>query len=224
MKSVHFIPALFVAIMLFSSCKHELPSFTAVDQQTDVVCFESDVLPLFQSYCAKSGCHDDRGRDGYRLNNYANIVSRGIRPGDANNSKIYEVLWETGEDAMPPSGNPQLTEGQKILIRRWINQGANNTTGCGDVCDPLSFTYSANIQPMIENSCLGCHGGADPQGGIDLSSYNLLKTYVTNNPARFMGSIRHSSGYSAMPQGADQLSECKIIQLQNWINAGAPNN
>lgn len=216
------VASLFITALLFS-CKHDMPSYAEADRLSPVVCFESDVLPIFQSYCAKSGCHDNRGADGYRLNSYSNIVSKGVRPGDANNSEIYEVLFESGDSRMPPSGNPDLTSEQKILIRRWLNQGANNTTNCSIICDPTSFKYSTDIRPIMTGYCVGCHD-ANSTPRVDLSNYNSIKNYLTNNPGNFENYINGVTGFALMPYNGNKLSDCNIQKIQNWINAGAPNN
>ena len=38
------------------------------------------------------------------MDSYSSIVKKGISPGDADESKLYKVLFETGEDRMPPDG------------------------------------------------------------------------------------------------------------------------
>lgn len=184
------------------------------------VCFESSVLPIFVSSCARSGCHDARsGREGYVLDTYANITRRGITPGNASNSKLYKVLFESGEDRMPPDGS--LTQAQKDSIKLWINQGAKNTTNCSCFCDTTQFTYSASIKLILQNACVGCHKSGSLGGGINLSSYADVKTQVDNG--RLLGSILHTSGYTAMPQGGT-LPECEITKIEKWVTGGAPNN
>ncbi len=184
------------------------------------VCFESNVLPIFVSSCARSGCHDaSRHEGGYRLDNYANIVGKGISPGSATNSKLYKVLFGSGEDIMPPDA--PLTQAQKDSIKAWINQGAKNTVNCNCSCDSTKFTYGAIIQPLVSNQCVGCHKPGSLGGNIDLSSYSLVKTQVNNG--KFLGTIAHAAGYSPMPKGS-KLSDCQIKQITSWITAGAPNN
>jgi hypothetical protein len=120
------------------------------------VCFESSVLPIFISSCARSGCHDAITKEeGYVLDNYNNIVRKGIVPGNANESKLYKVLFAGGDDRMPPDA--PLSQAQKDSIAAWINQGAKNTVNCNCSCDPTKFTYAAIIQPIMANQCVGCH-------------------------------------------------------------------
>lgn len=184
------------------------------------VCFESSVLPIFLSSCAKSGCHDAASREeGYVLDSYASIIRKGLTPGNANGSKIYKVLFETGEDLMPP-GAP-LTKAQKDSIAAWINQGAKNTVNCNCSCDATKYTYAAVILPILSNTCVGCHKAGSLGGNIDLSNYTNVKVQATNG--KLVGSITHSTGFSAMPVGG-KLQDCQINQIKSWVAAGALNN
>jgi len=221
---------IFTLIMIVGSCMHDPfidPSSlnngevsTPGCTTSGTVCFESSVLPIFISSCARSGCHDATTREeGYVLDSYANIIKKGIKPGDANDSKIYEVLFESGDDAMPPDG--PLTKAQKDSIAAWINQGAKNTTNCNCSCDPTQFTYAAIIQPIINNQCVGCHKPGSLSGNVDLSTYSGVKVQASNG--KLVGSVSHTVGYAAMPKGA-KLSDCQIIQIKNWVDAGALNN
>jgi len=56
------------------------------------ICFERDVLPIFQSSCAMSGCHDaGTAKHGYVFNSYSGIM-RAITPGNLGESDIYEMI------------------------------------------------------------------------------------------------------------------------------------
>jgi cytochrome c553 len=187
------------------------------------VCFQSDILPLLQSNCAKSGCHDATTHNkNIILDSYANIVQRDLIPGNADASKIYRVLFETGKDKMPPLPNTDLTTEQKALIGKWINEGAKNTVNCASTCDTTQFKFAANINPLLNTYCTGCHSGAVPSGNIDLSNYNNVKLQVTSG--RLAGAVTHTAGYAAMPKDAGKLSDCQITQIKKWIAAGALNN
>lgn len=213
---------------LLMSCKHEATGEIALDRAANPVCFEDDVLPIYQSYCAKSGCHNTAShQEGYVFASYDNITSQGITPGNAGTSLVYTVLNATGDSRMPPADNPSLSDEQKVLIRRWINQGAANTTGCGASCDSSSssLTYNADIKPILAKYCTGCHGGAAPQGDFVLDTYTSVKEFVDGDPETFMGTINQEPGYIAMPKTpAAKLSDCNIAKIRKWIEAGAPEN
>lgn len=188
------------------------------------VCFERDVLPIFQSNCTQSGCHNSADREsGYDLTTYSSIVSRGIKPGDYKGSEIYKVMvFPFGEGAMPQSPYARLTDEQIATIALWIEEGAENTTCADSTCNTTNVTFSASVKPILQTYCNGCHGGSSPLGNVDYNTYNGVKATVTNG--KLLGSIQHLSGFSPMPQNANKLSACNLGIIKAWIDSGAPNN
>ena len=227
-KTYHIVTALIIALTIINACKHEIPepaagSPTPIPGGANEVCFQNQILPIFQSNCAKSGCHDAASQNkGYVFDNYVNIIKKGISPGNATNSDVYKVLFETGSKKMPRPPNPDLTPEQKALLGRWINEGAKNTINCGSLCDTTKFKYSADISVLINTYCLGCHAGIAPSGSINLSTYSGVFTVAASG--RLVGAVSHAPSYSPMPKNAAKLSVCQITQIRKWVNSGAPNN
>ena len=90
---------------------------------SDTVCFNTEVLPLYVSYCASSGCHDVTShREGVITTSYGYIMN-GIRPKNVNGSPYYTIIG----NGMPPRSHAQLTNTQVAVIKKWIDQGALNT-------------------------------------------------------------------------------------------------
>jgi hypothetical protein len=223
-----WVIVLVVVLAVVGSCIHEPfiypeePGDNTVPGcvDDDLVCFESSVLPIFLSSCAREGCHDSQTREaGYLLDTYNNIMKKGIRPGSANESEVYKVLFESGEDRMPPDA--PLSQAQKDSIKVWINQGAKNTVDCNCFCDTTAYTYAAIIKPILLNSCVGCHKPGSLGGNIDLSTYANVKVQADNG--KLLGSVTHTIGYSPMPQGG-KLPDCEITQIKKWVEAGALDN
>ncbi len=193
----------------------------------DTVYFETDILPILVSNCAMSGCHNTASHeDGVILDNYQNVVNTGeISPFSPGNSNLYEAITETDpEDKMPPPPNASLTQAQIQLIAKWINQGAQNLTcnpNYGE-CDTAAVRYSTFIKPVVDTYCKGCHSGNSPSGGINLSTYNDIKTVALNG--KLVGSISWATGFQKMPQGGNKLDDCTISKFQAWIAAGALEN
>ncbi len=211
------------------SCKHEIvnPGGNNPIDSTPIttgICFQRDILPIFVSNCAKSGCHNTQSHEGdYVLDTYGHIVYKGIKPGNGSGSKIYQTLVNSDiGDRMPQYPSPPLTSTQIAMIKQWIDEGAKNTVNCISACDPNAFTYAAVIKPIIDVNCYGCHNNSSAGGGYSFSGYSGLKVAVTNG--RLLGTINHLAGFSVMPQGGVKLSDCKIQQITEWVNAGAPNN
>ena len=117
---------LFVIVLLLTmtgivpSCTHETLTLATFD----TVCFERDVLPVFQNGCATTGCHTGQG-EAFALNTYESIIKR-ITPGSAAQSRIYQAITTTLIQPMPPGH--ALAESDRIRIRIWIEQGAKPTT------------------------------------------------------------------------------------------------
>jgi mono/diheme cytochrome c family protein len=86
-------------------------------------------------------------------------------------------------------------------------------------CDSANPTYTANIQPIINQSCIGCHGSSGASGGVSLTSYDLVKAQALKGS--LSGTMKQSSPYSLMPPGG-KLSDCKISQVDRWIKNGMP--
>ena len=192
----------------------------------DSVFFTAQILPILTSNCALSGCHNAASaQDGVNLTTYSSVISTAdVVPFDLNESDLYEVLVEDNEDKrMPPSPATRLNEEQINLIATWILQGAKDLScdSKGD-CNIEDVTYSNFVKPVIDNTCVGCHSGSSPSGGVNLSNYNNVKVYVDNG--RFFGAINWESGYSSMPQGGSKLDDCTLDKIKKWIDDGAPNN
>lgn len=213
------------------SCKHERlfeppsgttnpPSGGTQPCSTDTVYFTNQILPLINSSCAMSGCHDAIShQDGVILTSYSTIMQQ-VVAGNPSSSDLYKEIIKTGNDRMPPPPSPAFTQAQKDLVFKWISQGAKNNSCNG--CDTTVFTYTLAIAPMMNTYCKGCHNPASLGGGIDLSTYTGVKTVAANG--KLYGSITHATGFSAMPKNSAKLSDCQIKQVQKWVAAGALNN
>ena len=178
----------------------------------DTVYFVNEILPMITSNCAQAGCHDAITRaEGVRLDAY-NYIKAYTKAGSASTSKLYK---EIANGNMPPNGS--MTADQKAKLQKWINQGAKNNY-CNSGCDSTLFTYSGAITKIINTNCIACHNS----GTVLLNSYTNVKTMVDNG--RFLGAIKHLSGFQPMPSANMFLSACDTKKIAKWIAAGAPNN
>jgi hypothetical protein len=190
------------------------------------VCFERDVLPIFQSNCTMSGCHDAVTRQkGFNFTSYSSIMAS-VRREDDGFEEILEKITEDRRDKrMPPPPKNPLTADQIAMIRKWIEQGAVETkcseTG-GNACDTVNVTFSGTIRPILQNNCLGCHSGTNPPLGVSLESYSGVMAVV--NDGRFRRAVNHLPGASAMPKGGNKLPDCTVNKINAWLNKGASNN
>ena len=99
--------------------------------------------------------------------------------------------------------------------------GAPNSSNCIP-CDTSKHKFGADVLPIMNKWCNNCHNSAITGGGFILTTY----TGVVNSVAggKLMGSINHSSGYIPMQTADGFIPPCQVAKIQNWINAGKPNN
>lgn len=198
---------------------------TTGPQQTDTsVCFSRDVLPILLSNCTMAECHDaDRPEEEINLTSYASIM-RGektiVRPGDPNDSKLYESLVRSESDERMPPAPRSLTRAQIDLIAKWIREGATNRDCSKDstACDTTNVLYTTQIIPLMAVHCTGCHGGPSPQGGIDLSARSTVENYARNG--KLLGAMSRSAGFIAMPPSGPRVNDCAITTIKAWISQG----
>lgn len=89
-------------------------------------------------------------------------------------------------------------------------------------CATQGVTYSQTVLPILQANCLSCHSAAANFGGVTLEGYDRLLTYVNNG--ELLGAIRHTPGFSPMPNNAPQLRQCDIEKIATWVDQGAPQN
>lgn len=206
------------------------PGNTGVHCDPDTAYFENDVLPLLQSSCGVTGCHDVQShKEGIILTSYNYVMQTGgVVPFDPNESEIYEKITDNDpDDRMPPPPAAPLTAEQKNMIYTWISQGALNNYCDQEDCDSVNVSFAANIFPIIQNSCYGCHSGSNPGGGIHLTGYNQIKAAASipvGSPGSLLGAVTWSPENSAMPKNGNKLSDCDLGQIRKWISDGMSDN
>jgi len=210
----------FLGTFLISSCRHDIPidlnGTISQNCDPDTVYFGNTILPLLVSNCAMPGCHNHGELD---LTSYASIMNSGIvKPLHPNTSKLVRVINGGGEEAMPPSPYSALTSDQINSIKTWIDQGAKFNTCIG--CDTVNYKFAADIWPILNTNCYGCHNNNNPGGNIYIRNYADVQAMVLDGS--LMGSLL-GNGYALMPKNSNGLQSCKITQIQKWINDGAQN-
>lgn len=231
------IAASTILLIAVNSCKHD----EAPADQMAQVCFQEQVLPIFQNSCATSGCHSGtHGAGGYVFTDYASIM-KAINPGNADKSAAYEAI--TSKFQVMPPGNA-LPKDKRTLIRLWIEQGAENSSctspvsGIGDP-DTVSVNqksgtlwacYGRDVQPILMSSCAvsGCHDAGTRREGINFADYNsTMKTLKPGNPAssELYAAITAKQGteHFMPPKPYSPLTKAAIDSIYSWIKRGALN-
>jgi hypothetical protein len=219
---------LFISLASFgwiASCTH-----TPVIDKIPEVCFERDVLPVFQNNCAISGCHTGNGESDFALNSYV-AISHAVVAGKPYSSRVYNAIISTSGNMMPP-GRP-LSLDNRTIIRLWIEQGAGLTI-CPDTTGQTTgyvnprACFNRDILPVLVSRCAtsGCHDAASHMGGYVFSSYSSTMAAVA--PGNLSGSklyeVIRGSGEDIMPPaGKPQLTTVEIDSIAKWIGYGALN-
>ncbi|MGH9627059.1 MAG: SUMF1/EgtB/PvdO family nonheme iron enzyme [Bryobacteraceae bacterium] len=94
-----------------------------------------------------------------------------------------------------------------------------------------SVDFQKDIQPVLESSCISCHGSKQALGGLRLDTREALLKGGSKGPAVVPGQPDKSSFYTtlempsnragAMPPGGPQLSVEQRQAIRQWIAAGA---
>ncbi len=89
-------------------------------------------------------------------------------------------------------------------------------------CDTTNVSYTADVLPILQQNCYGCHQQQVSSGGVNLEGHSRVKTVASNG--RLLGAVSHAPGFSPMPKNATKLADCDISKIRRWINQGALDN
>jgi hypothetical protein len=210
------------------SCVHDPPDIS----EANPVCFQTEILPVFQNSCGTSGCHSSSDQaEGYAFTSYDEIM-KAVEPYNASKSKAYQLIIGKPFMIMPPEG--PLPKETRTKIWLWIQQGAQETTCSSDgTVNGVTYTcFSRDILPVLSNSCAmsGCHNASSAKEGVVTTSYqNVMNSGIVNagNPAssklyKVITASRNSE--DAMPPNPyASLSKAVTDSIYKWIQRGAKN-
>src|SRR5437660_580966 len=109
-----------------------LPARAADPKKPAKVTYEEHVLPILRDKCI--GCHSpDKSRGGLVVSTYTSIMAGGssgevVKPGDPDNSRLFQLVSHKQEPFMPPKSPPIPPENVET-IRNWILDGALENSG-----------------------------------------------------------------------------------------------
>lgn len=89
-----------------------------------------------------------------------------------------------------------------------------------DPDDPgyVEISFSNDIQPIFNNSCVSCHSAVDPNLTSGNAYGNLVPEFVT------AGNSDASKLYTQVLSGHGGASNNDIALIKGWIDQGAKNN
>jgi mono/diheme cytochrome c family protein len=132
---------------------------------------------------------------------------------------VLRTFWRPEESAMTLTARGLISLG--ILLVLPAASGAD----AGD----LGRVFREQVAPILERSCLHCHGAETAKGGLSLASRGGLLRGGENGPAVVPGKpgesllIEMVSGAAPeMPQKDRPLSREQVEGLRRWVEQGAP--
>ena len=193
--------------------------------------FEDDVLPIFTRYCFN--CH---GKSSPQLGldlRSARLTMRGSQNGPVivKGSLEESLLWKKVSTREMPLElfKLKLADAEIETIRRWIEAGApsNEPTELpADVQQQLA-RFDNEIQPILTERCVSCHGADDAEAELDLSSLESLVRGSESGPVIAEGfsekSIlirKVSSRLMPPPDSGGPLTTDEIHAITRWIDKG----
>jgi len=82
-------------------------------------------------------------------------------------------------------------------------------------CDTI--TYTKHIKPIIENSCISCHGTPPNPGAPLLTNYNEVKANASKIKATVLDA---NPTPELMPQGGPPLPQAQKSLITCWLENG----
>lgn len=106
-----------------------------------------------------------------------------------------------------------------------------NTNGSGGAT-AQTVDFNRDVRPILNGSCIGCHGGVKQAGGVSFSYREQVlgtgksgrPTVIPGNPraSELMARVTSGNAETRMPLHAPPLQPQQVAVLRQWIEEGAP--
>jgi hypothetical protein len=89
--------------------------------------FSHEVVPLLKKHCAE--CHaGDKKKGGFSFNDRESLMAGSengpvVKAGDAESSRLIEVILSTDSDEQMPPKGPRLTAAEVAMLKAWVAEG-----------------------------------------------------------------------------------------------------
>jgi hypothetical protein len=214
------------------------------------ISFTKQIAPLLVSRC--NNCHIRNTRGGFSMATFADLKKGSengtvFTPGKGQGSRLIEVL-ESGD--MPRGGAP-LKPDEIALISKWIDAGAKFdgqdekaqiAASVPQAAQPQqaalqvtqasgkeSVQFVRDLAPIVVSTCIDCHGGMQPAGRLNLTTFaGLLRGGDSGqivSPGKpdeslLIKKLKGTAG-QRMPLRKAPLDDATIKKFETWVADGA---
>lgn len=201
-KILTLISVFSIGMLYLTSCYNNKYDIVSLPQ----VSFLKDVVPIMTS--GPCGCHNSLGRAKANWVQFSDTIT-----GKPKYDLIYTYgnimnKWAKDSIVHPGGGTVLLSQRDKQVILDWAKQGYptdyNTTPVSGTV------TYTANIVPMLQNTCNSCH---------TRSAITLTYAILTANSSN-LTKMANTNGTAGHPGGPIPLSPTTSKLILDWITQG----
>ncbi len=114
-----------------------------------------------------------------------------------------------------------------------VTSAATNTSAPVVQDTPLAsvqtVSFAKDIVPILDNSCVNCHGGNRIEEGLKLQTYTDIFSGSKNGAVVVPGDatnslLAESVANHKMPKRGAKLTDPQVQLIIDWINQGALNN
>ncbi|MCX6881575.1 MAG: hypothetical protein NTV12_03565 [Verrucomicrobia bacterium] len=196
--------------------------------------FAREIYPIFKEKCIS--CHGPEKQKGsYRIDTKDGAFKAGdngfnIIPDHSERSPIVLMIaGQIDEMLMPPPKAEPLTPEEIGLVRAWVDQGAVWPDGpIREFIKKVDFVR--DVQPVLQKSCLECHGAEKQAGGFRLDqkaaalkggqTYGVVIKPGDAAKSSFLLIVAGKDEDIAQPE-KHQLGAKQVELLRRWIEQGA---
>lgn len=136
---------------------------------------------------------------------------------------------------VPETGSETLEVGTPTTGEETPTPEPSPTASPTPTIDLAQVSFQAHVLPILEQKCVQCHGGEQPEGGLrveeglTLSTYDDILAGSWNGPVIEPGNVPDSYlveqiTTGRMPKDEPRLAPAEIEIIIAWVEAGAPDN
>ena len=127
---------------------------------------------------------------------------------------------------LPPAFVKDMKQLPVLLIALGLGSGALPSVRSAEKID-----FARDVKPILESTCLSCHGQEKPKGSLQLTTRAKAEQGGENGPALVPGNPAKSPLYTStilpaghdniMPPKGDTLAKSQAETLRQWVEQGA---